>query len=193
MDGKSGPLKGGFFLSSIFLFTFIFYFYSLMNFLILLPSFSPLIFNVPVFLSSVQHRRQLSCTDAATLITTHNKKSWEKWVIEKSGNEVFLSSIKHDQRLMCSPKGYLSGCKNRKSWEKWRMIDAGEGYWFLESNQHRGKFLSSDKDGNVLTTGNKRGWEKWAIQRFVHFFYFCVKIYFFFLFFFILLISNSRI
>ena len=81
-----------------------------------------------------------------------------------------MSSRAHDQRLMCSDKGALSGCKNRLSWEKWRLIDAGGGHWFLESNEHRGKFLSSDKEGNVFTTGNKLSWEKWAIERFIHFF-----------------------
>ena len=60
------------------------------------------------------------------------------------------------------------------------MIDAGEGYWFLESDQHRGKFLSSDEKGNVFTAGDKLEGGKWAIHRF--FFFICKNIYFFFLF-----------
>ena len=139
-----------------------------------IPSRFPV--KVPVFLYS-KAGLFLTCTDKETIKTIPNDQAGAEWIIEKSGKEFFLSSIQHDRRLMCSPKGDLSGSKNRQSWEKWRMIDAGEGYWFLESNHHRGKFLSSDENGNVFTTENKLSHgEKWAIEKrfvllcFMHFF-----------------------
>lgn len=119
--------------------------------------------------------QKLSCTKSMSvesscgleLCTATSDEDAAIWELEfTSGELCFISNPVIHNQIRCNVFGKLSLSTSFQGWEVFRFIEVGNGHVAISSWTHTRKFLSSDPDGRVFTSENRRGhWEKWQLEK----------------------------
>ena len=77
--------------------------------------------------------------------------------MEKPQRRCFISSWCYDTRLSSRPDGSIFSIVNRQAWEKWIILPDSHNHDFvLIQNNFHGHYLTSDEEGGVSTTMDKK-------------------------------------
>ena len=115
------------------------------------------------FISVISHDKRLSST-LNDPFTHHNRKSWEKWIVEPRNDhagQFIIQSLEHGKYLgSCEDGSLVVG----ESPHYWTFCTSTHGGVFIQSVEYSGK-LSCDKDGRLYTTSEDSGCcESWTLE-----------------------------
>lgn len=115
------------------------------------------------FISATCHDKRLTSSEHGAF-THHNRKAWEKWVIEPTNEtigEFTIKSNEHGKYLGSAENGDVSvgGQQHR-----WQLVSSPEGGTFIQSVEH-GRKLSCGDNGCLYTSAEASGgWETWRLE-----------------------------
>ncbi len=95
--------------------------------------------------------------------TSHNRKGWEKWVIDPTGGSIgqfIIRSLEHGKYLGSSEGGKLIVSETQ---QHWTICSSQYGGVFIQSLETGGR-LSCDENGHAYTTENSEGWETYCLE-----------------------------
>ncbi|KAL3764468.1 hypothetical protein ACHAW5_000132 [Stephanodiscus triporus] len=114
------------------------------------------------FISSKCHDKRISSSNDHPF-THHNRKGWEKWVIEPTGatiGQFVIRSLKHGKYLVSSGGGKIIVSEFQ---HYWTICSSPYGGVFLQSVDTGGR-LSCNEHGHVCTTDASEGWETFCLE-----------------------------
>mmetsp|Transcript_21630 Transcript_21630/g.30936 ORF Transcript_21630/g.30936 Transcript_21630/m.30936 type:complete len:394 (-) Transcript_21630:293-1474(-) len=114
------------------------------------------------FISSTCHDKRLSSSHDHPF-THHNRKPWEKWVIEPTNDQIghfILRSLEHGKYLGSEEDGRLNVSEGK---HRWVIISSPHDGVFIQSVEHERKLACND-NGHAYTSEDSGGWETWRLE-----------------------------
>ena len=116
------------------------------------------------FISLTSHDKRISSShDSPFTLTSHNRKGWEKWVIDPTGSPIgqfIIRSLEHGKYLGSSDNGKLIVSESQ---QHWTIFSSQCGDVFIQSLE-TGRRLSCDVNGHAYTTDASEGWETFCLE-----------------------------
>jgi hypothetical protein len=114
------------------------------------------------FISSTSHDKRISSSHDRPF-TSHNRKGWEKWVIDPTGGSIgqfIIRSLEHGKYLGSSEGGKLIVSESQ---QHWTICSSQYGGVFIQPLETGGR-LSCDENYHAYTTENSKGWETFCLE-----------------------------
>ena len=114
------------------------------------------------FVSSKSHDKRISSSHDDPF-TSHNRKGWEKWVIDPTGGPIgqfTIRSLEHGKYLGSSEGGKLIVSESH---QHWTICSSQHGGVFIQSLE-TGGWLTCNANGHAYTTDVSEGWAVFCLE-----------------------------